>query len=78
MRALLSWPPRCLGSSPLKQAAKRAGPRSRRRAQAGSSDEGEGGAAPCEMCGRTFPHEHIRAIYRGDGDGDSSGSDGER
>jgi hypothetical protein len=43
----------------------------------GSSEDEEGGpgGAPCELCGRTFPHEHVRAMYRGgeeDGGGDSS------
>lgn len=53
--------------------------------QAVSSDGGEEedeGAPPCELCGRTFPHEHIRAMYRGGGGGgggsgeDSDFSDG--
>lgn len=39
-------------------------------------DEGEGEGAeeeggvegwktlPCELCGRTYPHEHVKAVYR--------------
>ncbi|KIZ01270.1 hypothetical protein MNEG_6687, partial [Monoraphidium neglectum] len=48
-----------------------------------SSDE-DGTAAACELCGRSYPHEHVRAMYRGGGgggggsDGDDSGSEEER
>ncbi|GBF95870.1 hypothetical protein Rsub_08461 [Raphidocelis subcapitata] len=47
---------------------------------AGSSDGDEGGGAPCDLCGRTFPHEHVRAMYRGGGGAggdDDSGSGGD-
>ena len=30
-----------------------------------SSDEGESGGEgdPCELCGRRYPHEHVKSIY---------------
>lgn len=43
------------------------------------ADESSGQA--CELCGRTFPHEHIRAVYRGgvegEDDEDSEFGDGD-
>jgi len=43
-------------------------------------DEEDGGAAsreaPCELCGRTYPHEHVRAVHgrrEEESDGDSDG-----
>lgn len=42
----------------------------------GSDSGGSGDDEACELCGRTYPHEHIRNAYRGGG-GDSSGSDAE-
>lgn len=51
---------------------------------AGSSDDGDddsdedSGGQACELCGRTFPHEHVRAMYRGGGgdeDDDDESSD---
>eukprot|EP00955_Chlamydomonas_euryale_P016450 175996-Chlamydomonas_euryale.AAC.4 len=46
------------------------------------SDDGGGGgrydAAPCEECGRTYPHEHMRAVRAGGGRGDSSDSSDEQ
>ena len=26
-------------------------------------DEGRSKDAPCEVCGRRYPHEHVRAVY---------------
>lgn len=39
--------------------------------------EDDDGGQACELCGRTFPHEHVRAMYRGGGDdgGDDSEDD---
>jgi hypothetical protein len=45
--------------------------------QAGDSSDGEGAGAACELCGRTFPHEHIRAMYRGGGEGEGDDDDDE-
>eukprot|EP00879_Flechtneria_rotunda_P014721 GHRR01015383.1.p2 GENE.GHRR01015383.1~~GHRR01015383.1.p2 ORF type:complete len:195 (+),score=70.28 GHRR01015383.1:712-1296(+) len=53
-------------------------------AGAGSSDSGndseqeqgtEGWQAPCEVCGRTYPHEHIRALYASTLHDDNSGDE---
>ena len=52
----------------------------------GSSDEGSGQEeevsdwqAPCEVCGRRYPHQHVKAVYQSSyvaGDGsDGGGSD---
>ncbi|KAG1667532.1 hypothetical protein FOA52_013722 [Chlamydomonas sp. UWO 241] len=31
----------------------------------------------CEVCGRCYPHEHVRSVYRGGGGAGEEGSDGE-
>ena len=56
-----------------------------RGAGAGDEDEdededGDGDGRPCPECGRTYPHEHVRAVYSsaalpGGGDSDDEGSD---
>jgi hypothetical protein len=42
-------------------------------------DEGDEGGAdgqPCQLCGRTYPHEHVRAVYgRREDEGDDSDRD---
>lgn len=29
---------------------------------------------PCEVCGRCYPHEHVKAVYRDHGSSDDEGS----
>lgn len=72
---------RCLVAAPGGDAAPAAG--GRRSGGAGSSsDEEEGGdegdewEQPCEVCGRRYPHQHIRSVYARRSDGGSE-SDGE-
>lgn len=76
---------RCLVAAPGGEAAAPAGGRAGSGAEAGgsSSDEEEEGGGegdewqqPCEVCGRRYPHQHIRSVYARRGDG-SSESDGE-
>jgi len=31
--------------------------------------------APCEVCGRRYPHEHVKAVYRDHHSTDDEGSD---
>jgi hypothetical protein len=38
----------------------------------GGGDDGGGDGKPCQLCGRTYPHEHVRAVY-GRRDDDSDG-----
>ena len=50
-------------------------------AAAGSSedddeDDGNSLQAPCEECGRRYPHQHIRSVYRA-ADADSDSDDGD-
>jgi len=43
----------------------------------GGDEEEEGdGDRPCELCGRTYPHEHVRAVY-GRRDSDQEGASGD-
>lgn len=53
-----------------------------RGSDAGSEEQGVK-HVPCEVCGRLYPHEHVKALYRGgqqgregNSEGDDSGGDG--
>jgi len=35
-------------------------------------EEGDAGADPCLECGRTYPHQHVRAVYGSQAAGGSS------
>jgi len=44
----------------------------------GSEEEGDEWQQPCEVCGRRYPHQHIRSVYasrREDGGSSSSGEE---
>jgi len=44
-------------------------------AQAAEEDDGDGGDGgidPCEICGRSYPHEHIKSVYGNRSDSDSN------
>lgn len=68
------------GSSGRRQAA--AGGGSSAAPSCGSSDEdkeeeeGDEWQKPCDVCGRCYPHQHIRSVYATRGSGSDSESDG--
>lgn len=39
-------------------------------------EEGEGKGVPCEVCGRRYPHEHVKSLYTTRGDDADEGDDG--
>lgn len=66
-------------------AAAAARPDERSRGEAGGSGEDDSGSGseegdewqqPCEVCGRRYPHQHIRSVYASR-PGDGSSSEGE-
>ena len=44
--------------------------------EGGATDEGDDWQQPCDVCGRRYPHQHIRSMYAGGGSR-HSGSDSE-
>ena len=44
--------------------------------EGGAPDEGDEWQQPCDVCGRRYPHQHIRSMYAGGGSR-HSGSDSE-
>lgn len=69
----------CARPAPDRQAGGNGGASGAGSSGSGSDTDasGSGDGDPCELCGRTFPHEHIRAMYRGGSGGnvDGCGSD---
>ena len=47
-----------------------------------ADEEAGGGGTPCPQCGRTYPHEHVRAVYstptHPDEEDEEDDGDGER
>lgn len=43
----------------------------------GSEEEGDEWQQPCEVCGRRYPHQHIRSVYTSRREGGGSSSEAE-